>query len=647
VIEIDEKTGTRSARRIVANQDVLEAVTRAGVAPNRLAGFAFVRAPGVPGATLRTEATAIADAFAGPYGGAPRAAALSGAAWSGTLPGPEQILSTWSDHQDARGACVFEGELYSEAFGRRPQRGEDSQMARQLFEAVLERGTSALDELNGLFSGFVYSARDGRVWLFVDRTGARFLFYRVRGARVEAASDLYGFGATGPLEVDTLSLNEQLVLGSTCSERTLFREVRLVPPGHAVEIRDGSYREVSYYAFPRRFVKQSLAEGKDMVCAALDRHVRNLGLGSEPCGIALSGGKDSRVVLAALHRGGLRPAARTFVTSADDADLRNALRLGELLDLDTQIVDFDRSWDPSTFDWDSSVLTLGYFAAWGFLGLGAAAALQSRILFTGFTGDALSGSNSGIVPRREGSLEGLARRQYQTQETAVAPELLRQCLRPDLLVTHERLLESFAETFRRLGSDARDLNAAYLRQRLSHRNRWRVASNFHKLRLHAIPVHPFADRLVMDAYLSLPEKSLLGQPVHCMAAMEGVPAFGDVPTGNNPFSLRRELSITRLLVLGKRLASDVRRVRAAFRRGRTRDVPPSPRHVRLLRTADESGLFVPGLVDLPAWRNPENRGAAAKLGSTSIHYACTTGRRLPSAPTPLFLPDRFARELAG
>src|SRR4029453_8980556 len=135
VSEINEKTGVRPGRRIVANQDVLEAVTRAGVAPNRLAGFAFVRAPRAPGTTLRTEATAIADAFAGPYGGATRAAALSGAAWSGTLPGPEQILSTWSDHQEARGACVLEGELYSEAFGGRPERGEDPQLARRLFEA--------------------------------------------------------------------------------------------------------------------------------------------------------------------------------------------------------------------------------------------------------------------------------------------------------------------------------------------------------------------------------------------------------------------------------------------------------------------------------------------------------------------------------
>jgi hypothetical protein len=174
VSEINEKTGFRSGRRIVADEDVLEALARAGVAPNRLAGFAFVRAPGVPGTALRAEATAIAGAFAGPYGGATRAAALSGAAWSGALPGPEQILSTWSDHQDARGACVLEGEFYSEAFGRRPQRGEDPQLARLLFEAVLERGTAALDELNGLFSGFVYSARDGRAWLFVDRTGARF-----------------------------------------------------------------------------------------------------------------------------------------------------------------------------------------------------------------------------------------------------------------------------------------------------------------------------------------------------------------------------------------------------------------------------------------------------------------------------------------
>ncbi len=639
---------SRRPRRVDRIDDVLRSLEEANVAPCRIAGLSLVQEPGVPAEVLRSDAAAIVGAFAGPYGGPPRAGGLRGAAWAGALPGPEQFLSTWSDYQDARGACVVEGDFYSEAWGRRPRRGEDPELARRLLESVLDRGTAAIDELNGLFSGFVYSAREQCVWLFVDRTGARFLFYRLRGERLEAASDLYGLRALGnPLEVDSLSLNEQLVFGSPCSERSLFRDVRLVPPGYAVEVRAGVVLESPYYAFPRRLEKQSLEEGKEMVCAALDRHVRKLDLGSEHCGIALSGGKDSRVVLAALLRESLRPVARTFATSEDAPDLRNALRLGELMGLDAQTVGFQRSWDPSILDWDTSILTLGYFAAWGFPVLGAAAALHSRVLLTGFTGDALSGSNSGMVPGREASLASLARKQYRTQEAAVAPELAAQCLRPDLVVPHERLLQSFEESFRRLDAEPGDLSTAFLRWRLSHRNRWRVALNFHSLRLHAIPVHPFADRFVMDAYLSLPEASLLGQPVHCLAAMEGVPALGEVPTGDNPFSLRRELVVRRLLVRGKRIAGELRRLRAAVGRRRARDVPVLPRHRRLLAAAAESGLFAPDLADLAVWRNPANRGAAAKLGSTAIHFAWATGRRLPSAPEPLFLHDRFAVERAG
>ena len=161
-------------------------------------------------------------------------------------------------------------------------------------------------------------------------------------------------------------------------------------------------------------------------------------------------------------------------------------------------------------------------------------------------------------------------------------------------------------------------------------------SNFHGLRVHAIPVHPFADRFVMDAYLSLPEKSLAGQPVHCLAAMRGAPEFGDVPTGDNPFSLRVELAARHLMMPGKQLLGGWRRLRASAPR-RVVMEPPGPRHVRLLQAARESGLFVDNLPRLPAWQDPRNRGAAAKLGSTAIHFAGATGLDLPAAPKPLFL----------
>jgi asparagine synthetase B (glutamine-hydrolysing) len=580
-------------------------------------------------------------AFVGPYGERITGGRAADLEWAGVLPEQDQVLSTWSEYGDERGHCLLEGDFYSDAWGHRPAIGIDRELARLVMERVLEKGPEQVDALNGLFSGIVFSRQHRRCWLFVDRLGARFLYYRAFGDRCEVTTNIYGFRhADPPPRLDAQALNEHLVLGSPTTSKTLFEGVLLVPPGQVVEWSASEVRQHRYYRYPERHQKQSLQEGAEMVCAALDSHVTNLRRRLErgACSIALSGGKDSRVVLGALLRGGLRPCATMFVGSRDVRDVQNALRLCERVGISSRAVaERAAGWDPVTFDWDSAILQDGYSAGPGFLGVAADAGLQTGVLFTGFAGDFLSGGRwAGLVPWEMPSLEVLAQREYQIRGTAVSPALLSRILRRDLLVPLDNVQTAFLQGFRSEHAGSGDLLATYMLHRTSHRNRRRIAALFHSTRAGTTVVHPFGDRVVMDAYLALPRESLIDQGVHCLAAMYRLPALGRVPIGASWIPLKYEFAARHWVEPTKRLVRRIRRLVLA-ERAQHRPAALSLRHQRHIAIAQESGLFDPAALASATDELAGNRRSIIKMGATALHVAAVIGCELPSAPRPTFL----------
>lgn len=586
-----------------------------GDVASHIAGFvvAVDRPPSSPPAV-----GPLLHAFVGPYGDDWVEGLADGVAWAGVRPGKDQRHSAWSAYADPRGVCVLEGEFYSAAWGAHPVVGDDPGLARRALEAVLREGPGALAELNGLFSGFV--ALPGRLYLVVDRLGARPLYYRVERGRLEATTNLYGFrGSPSVPRVDPLALNEHLILGFPTDNKTVFEGIRLVPPGFVVQwtAETGSTRCWRYHRLPERRAQESIADGARRVQAALDAYMQTV----EESTLALSGGKDSRAVLAALCRAQRPVHPITIVTGSDVATARClAGRLGLALTTVTK--------DPETsglaFHWDAAIQQDGGGAGWPFLTLAATAGLDGRPLMTGFSGDCLSGSWVGVRPWQARSLEALARQEYATRGPVVPPAIVGACLRPDLVVPVEEVMASWIESYRR--AETGDLTTTYLVHRLSHRNRRRVAPVFHSMRSLCTVLHPFADRAVMDAYLALPVPSLLGQRVHGAVTMAGPPALGDCPTDTSWWPLRVEMRAQPWLAMAKDLS----------RAWRVRTSPGRPvgTQRRQLGIARESELYDPAALQ----DHQENlANGAVLLGATAMHVACVIGADLPSAPPALFL----------
>ncbi len=175
------------------------------------------------------------------------------------------------------------------------------QVSTASVQALLDQPGSTLARLKGWFALVAYDARQGRLLLATDWMGLRPVFYRWEGKRNLLWFGTL-FGPLGPGEPDPTGLLEYFFLNYPLSPRTLHREIHRVPPGHHLVWEPGHPPRVqAYYRHRDRLFHQDLQDniGRRQVVEAFIETTRSLA--SESPGLLLTGGFDSRVVLAAVR----------------------------------------------------------------------------------------------------------------------------------------------------------------------------------------------------------------------------------------------------------------------------------------------------------------------------------------------------------
>ena len=241
----------------------------------------------------------------------------------------------------------------------------------------------------------------------------------------------------------------------------------------------------------------------------------------------------------------------------------------------------------------------------------------------------------GVQPWSLRSPAVLARRVLEAQGFAVPQNLAFSWLREEFRVPEKETLSSWTATFSPPDSRPSDLLSAYIGQRLAHRNRWRPGLAFHSMRLLSIPVHPFADRRVMDAYLALPIASLRRQATHIAAAMSGPTPLGTVPSNQSPLSLRNELRPSSSHGTDSVAHRQWLRLKKA-RRGRSiGGLTLSTRGSRCHSHNIKSHLFDSDTCRAASRTHRVDPTTITKLAATAIHAAFAMDRSLPLLPTSL------------
>ena len=204
---------------------------------------------------------------------------------------------------------VYNGESYNfsqlrselKRLGRQFRGGSDTEVLLHAYHAW---GLDGLARLEGIFSFALWDSDRRRLVLMRDRLGIKPLFYAWHGDQLAFGSEIKAVlaGIEPDLDIDEQALSEYLWYGNAFDDRTIYRNVHALEPGHQLIVEDGRSRVQPWFRIedwlpespPLLDEREAAAAVRDLVDSAVARQL----VSDVPVGIFLSGGVDSSSIAA-------------------------------------------------------------------------------------------------------------------------------------------------------------------------------------------------------------------------------------------------------------------------------------------------------------------------------------------------------------
>jgi asparagine synthase (glutamine-hydrolysing) len=157
--------------------------------------------------------------------------------------------------------------------------------------------------LNGWFHGLIADRTRGTAVLFNDRFGMHRLYYHESKDAFCFAAEAKAVLAVCPelRRINPQGLGEWIECGCVLENRTLFENLRVLPPGSAWSFRNGSVERKATYFQPREWQEQETLPPEDFhreIREAFSHSVSRNFNGRERVGMSLTGGLDTRMIMA-------------------------------------------------------------------------------------------------------------------------------------------------------------------------------------------------------------------------------------------------------------------------------------------------------------------------------------------------------------
>ncbi|MFO0699169.1 MAG: asparagine synthase-related protein [Nitrospira sp.] len=251
------------------------------------------------------------------------------------------VYAGWTCHQDSyadgmpitneRGDIIllFVGEHFDDEVTKKPSK------ARALLQQYEEKGETFLENLNGWFSGLLVDLRKLKVILFNDRYAMRRVYYH-------QANDVFVFGSEAKAllklrpelrQLELQSLGEMISCNCVLEGRTLFRGISLLPGGVVWSWVDKVGPTQDVYFKPSDWEQLTeldeatfYARLKETVLRVIPRYFRE----KERVGMSLTGGLDSRMMMACLNPDPGMVSCYTFGGQKDMLDITIARKVADV-----------------------------------------------------------------------------------------------------------------------------------------------------------------------------------------------------------------------------------------------------------------------------------------------------------------------------
>lgn len=221
---------------------------------------------------------------------------------------------------DGRFVLVYNGEIYNARELRREMEaaGEhfttDHSDTEVLLRLLMREGERCLARLNGMFAFALYDSTRRTVLCARDRMGIKPLYYAQAGRHFAFASEMKALLELPFIsrEIDSQALFDYLSLLYIPGERSIFKSIRRLAPGHWLKysLADGVVEIAPWWRLtyePDHAVR--LDEWPSCIRDELRGAVERWSRSDVPVAVSLSGGLDSSAIAAIAAKSGLKVTA--------------------------------------------------------------------------------------------------------------------------------------------------------------------------------------------------------------------------------------------------------------------------------------------------------------------------------------------------
>lgn len=218
-------------------------------------------------------------------------------------------MPAWNETRDI--CLLFSGEHFGdkEEVASLKAKGHDMRQggASCLIHLYEEHGPAFFKKLNGWFSGLLIDLRENKIVLFNDRYGVNRIYYHENQSGFYFASEAKALLKVLPetRQLDNQGVGEYLSCGCVLQNRTLFRGIRLLPVASAWDFAPGRPVDKKQYFMREEWENQpqlSPSEFYESLKAIWTKRLPHYLNGKEPVALSMTGGVDSRMILACAKR---------------------------------------------------------------------------------------------------------------------------------------------------------------------------------------------------------------------------------------------------------------------------------------------------------------------------------------------------------
>lgn len=229
-------------------------------------------------------------------------------------------------------AIVFNGEIYGYKDLRRDtpfdyRTESDTEVILALYARY---GSDCIQRLPGMFAFAIWDERRKVLFAARDRFGEKPFYYALtREGELLFASELKAIVASGLVEpeIDPRSVAYYLNKLYVDPARTIYRNVHVLPPGHALEFVDGQLKIYRYWRFPAPRSDITLGAACEQFESLLGRAVDKQLIADVPVAAFLSGGLDSSTIVgeAVKYSANLTTLSYRFADGLDEGPFARAV----------------------------------------------------------------------------------------------------------------------------------------------------------------------------------------------------------------------------------------------------------------------------------------------------------------------------------